>query len=125
VDWMEIYCSSCCPKKKAGETSATGKERQDDFLNLGYCCALRLTHDSTSDGVAVPCKKPGTMQKSVVLNGFAILAAFILKTPVKLTDQNKVLFHDANSPDQQERFTTKSMRRIHSSACGEQEPTWN
>jgi hypothetical protein len=51
--------------------------------------------------------KPGTMQNATVLDGYAVLMEFIVTTPVKWTEGNDRLFHDAGDPDQQDRFASK------------------
>jgi hypothetical protein len=119
-DWMEIHRSSCCPKKKAGKTSAFGKKCLGNFLDLGFCCAVSLTREGTSDGVAQPCMRASTMQNSAVLSGYGgVLTDFIFKTPVKWIDQKKHLFQDTHNLDQQESFECMPNTGTHlESKCG-------
>jgi hypothetical protein len=51
--------------------------------------------------------KPGMAQNTTVLNRYALLTNIIVTTPVKWTEGNDQLFHDANNPDRQERFASK------------------
>jgi hypothetical protein len=106
MDWMDIHSSLFCPKKKAEKPAGIGKQRQDKLHDSGFCCGVSLTRDGTS-GVAEPRMKPGTMQNATVLYGCAVLTEFIVMTPVKWTEGNDRLFHDADNPNRQERFASK------------------
>jgi hypothetical protein len=106
MDWLDIHRSLFCPKKKVEKPAGIGKQRQDKFHDSGLCCGVSLTRVGTS-GVAEPRMKPGTMQNATVLDGYAVLTEFIVTTPVKWTEGNDRLFHDADNPDRQDRFASK------------------
>jgi hypothetical protein len=98
MDWKAIHHSTCAPKN-AKKTSVIGKKQQDNFVDSGFCSAVSLSRDGTSNGVAKPRMKPGTMQDPAVLNGYVFLSDFISKTSVKWTAPNECLFRDDNNPD--------------------------
>jgi hypothetical protein len=62
LHWFAIHRSTCNPSKKAGLTSPIGKKRQDNFVEDGLCSSVSQTRDGSSDGVAEPRMKPGTIE---------------------------------------------------------------
>jgi hypothetical protein len=107
IDWMEIHRASCLPKKKSVKSSLIGKERQDNFGDTGFCSAVSLSREGTSDGIAEPRLKPETRQNSAVLKGYTVLTDFVNSTPVKWMADHQRLYYDADHPDRQERFASR------------------
>jgi hypothetical protein len=118
MDWMDIHCSSFCPKKKAEKPTGIGKRRLDNFQDSGFCCGVSVTQDGTS-GVAELRMKPGTMQNASVLNGYAVLTDFIVSTPVKSGLNGRI-----DSFMMPTILLQKSNRIMYLRACGPWSPTW-